>query len=136
MKSFWIKDRDCLRPSSEEAETYLKKIGNGEEVQAEIKRPRNLRFHKKFMKMCGMIAENFPGNYTPRTIAALLEIRTGHCDLIKTKDGIKEIPHEINFAAMDDVEFEKLVDDCTMYVHEALISGLEPGKFRDELEKF
>lgn len=136
MKTFWAKDGNCLRPSSEEAEQYLAKIAQGEEVQAEIKRPRNLKFHKRFMKMCSLIAENAPGNYTPREIAGLLEIRTGHVKIVKAKGEIHQWPEDINFAAMDEVEFEKLVNDCTQYVFEAIIPGLEPGELRAELEKF
>lgn len=136
MKSFWTKDGNCLRPSSEEAESYLKKIGQGEEVQAEIKRPRNLKHHKRFMKMCNLIADNFPGNYSPRAIAGLLEHRTGHVEIIKTTTGPVEIPKPINFSDMDEVEATKVFEDCIMYVHEALIPCLPDSEFKRELEKF
>jgi len=136
MKTLWVRNGSGLFPASEDAESYMKKVGQGEEVLCEVVRPRNIKFHRKFFKMCALIAENAPGNYTAREIAGLLELRTGHVRTVKAKGKIYQWPEEINFAAMDEVEFEKLVDDCTKYVYEEIIPGLEPSDFKRELEKF
>lgn len=136
MKALFYKDGKTLKPSSMESERYLSKMGQGEDCLIEITRPRNLRFHKKFMAFCAFIAEHATG-YSAYTVAKLLEIKTGHCDPVKLPDGtITYIPREINFGAMDDAEFAKLFEDCIKYAGEEIAPWITDPEAADEFERF
>jgi len=114
-----------LKVVDEEGEKVLRKLGLGEIVSVDVVRPRNGKFHNKFMSMVRLIYQN--QEYYPSVDALLqvLKLEVGHYDLYRTDTEEYKIPKSINFAAMDDLEFSDFYNAACKWVCEKVIPGLE-----------
>ena len=105
MKFLAVKRLSGLQPIDEAGETAMRKMGLGEVLTVEVKRPRNVRFHAKFFAMLQLILANQDHYKSLEDLLDVCKLRTGHCRTIQTKQGEVRIPESISFATMDDTEF-------------------------------
>jgi hypothetical protein len=125
---FFRRDLASLRAACPAAEEAMRKVGMGQIVEVEIKRPRNLLHHRKWWALLQIVADNMTG-VTAEQLNQVIKIRTGHVDVIKTKKGIIELPKSISFAAMDQTAFEAFFDKAVAFICSEII----PNLGRDEL---
>jgi len=94
-----------------------KKIGNGNTIEATIKKKRNILFHRKYFALLKCIFHNLPEKYNDsiRNIDDLLvavKFATGHIRKVFGLNGeVNEIPLSISFDKMDDYEFQDIYND-------------------------
>lgn len=89
----------------------------GQEVMATITRPRNLPFHRKFFALLGVARDMARTEANPEQFRHMVLAGAGWCDFVQTKSGkLVAVPKSISFAAMDDVEFQKLYSDCMDFI--------------------
>jgi len=122
-----------LYPVDEASENAVRKIGLGEIVTVDLKRPRNLQFHRQFFMMLHTILQN-QEHYT--SIDDLLEVcklRIGHCHTVQTKLGEVKIPDSISFATMDENSFADFYDRACAWVVSEVIPGLERTNLDEEI---
>src|SRR3972149_7155900 len=89
----------------EPGEAAMRSIGQGEIISIELRRPRNVQFHRKYFAMLSIILANQDYYKSIDDLLDVCKIRVGHCRTIVTRDGEIKVPMSISFAAMDDVAF-------------------------------
>lgn len=88
----------------------------GKEVMATIRRPRNLQFHKKYFAMLKATRDMVDLEVNMRQWRWLVLVGIGHCDYIEHQGYPLAIPKSINFASVDDTEFEQIYSDSIDWI--------------------
>ncbi len=121
--------RSGLLPADERAEVRLAKVPLGEVVEIEIRRGRSLPQHRLFWAVLQHVsaASKFE---TPEQLLVALKVRLGRYDLMRIPNGkVVPVPRSIRFAAMDQDDFQKFMDDSIRVICEEVI----PGTIGDDL---
>lgn len=119
---FLIKRCGVLMPASEADTETLSAIHDGETVRADIKRPRNVAFHKKYFALLDVLFNIFEpvitgdkwyGGVQPvknrDRFRKDIAIATGHYDLVvNIKNEVRAEAKSISFSAMDETQFSEL----------------------------
>lgn len=140
MKLHVVKDGlGALRPADQEATEALKKFPAGEYLTAEVRRPRNGKFHRLFFALLQVVHQNMPEKLEAQypTIDRLLwevKLQTGYFDQVVSLGGTSYfIPHSISFAKMDEDTFgqffQKAIDICRKY----FLPGVSEHVLRDHI---
>lgn len=100
----------ALRPTEALGEAALAEYAQGEEVKAEITRPRNLRFHKKYFALLTLLYPHQNIYPTPELFRAAVQCALGWGDAMTMLDGrIIMVARSIAFGKMDETEFGELM---------------------------
>lgn len=135
------KHSNFLSPADPAAEEYIGKMKQGQYLIAEIKRPRNPQFHKKFMSLLRLGFEYWePGEVGNRwgkpeknfdQFREDVTIMAGFFTVSIRTDGSTRLrPKSISFASMDDEEFERVYQSVLTVLMERVLTGLS----EDEVE--
>ena len=101
-----------LKPCYDSDAELLKKIKAGDEVECEIKRPRNYKLLKKFMALINLCFQNQEQFSNIDDLRAELTIEAGYYVSYYNLQGVEtRRPKSISFASMEEDEFEKLYSD-------------------------
>lgn len=100
-------------PAYEQDKERLKKFKAGEPFMADVTKPRNLKFHRKFFGLLNLVLENQEIYKHIEDLRRDITIEAGYFYHRTTMLGevVKE-PKSISFAAMDDAEFSEFYDKC------------------------
>lgn len=106
-----------LLPVGDDSYDEKKRLKLGQTYIAEIRVPRNIKFHKKYFSLINLAWEYLPektskGFRTKENFRKYVEVAAGWCDPFFSP-GLKqwvEIPKSISFASMDDTQFTELYD--------------------------
>ena len=128
------KKLSALYPIDETGEVAMKRVGQGEIVTVDIKRPRNLAFHRRFFAMLNIIYQNQDAYKSLEDLLNVCKLRVGHCDTLATKYGEVKIPRSISFAAMDDAEFSEFYGRAVDWMLQEVIPGLKRKDLDQEFE--
>lgn len=119
----WVKKTlQGLIPASrtEEEELQSAKYKVGEYYLVDIKKPRNVKFHRKFFSLINIAFENEDNFDNIDEFRAYVTMRAGFYKRIVTDKGEFYLPKSISFAKMDDVEFSDLYDKVFAFIIELL----------------
>jgi len=140
---------NALLAEDEDAAELLRGIGNGEAVEVEIKRPRNLAFHRKWFALAKKIFEVWEevsepvmhkGHPIQRNFDRFrkdLIIMTGNYDVVVN---IKNEPRleakSISFAGMSQTDFEDLYSKTIDVALQKILAGTAwtEGRLRECVE--
>lgn len=86
----------------------LKKLRSGETYLVEIKQPRNIGFHRKYMALINLVFENQEHFDNIDSMRHWLQMRAGYYVETVTPTGVMFEPKSISFANMDEIEFNEL----------------------------
>jgi len=117
----------------------LKKLSTDNNYSCSIKRPRNLKHHKKFFTLVELVWQNLPEKYiedfkSKESLLNEFKFQTGHHKEHRTLSGrITYIPKSISFAAMDQEAFDKFYDKCLDIVLKYFFVGMDKKALRDEV---
>lgn len=101
----------ALWPDGDASVCEFAKIPFGKSLKAEVKQPRNPRYHRWFFAICHRIAGGVGSD--AETVANVFKYATGHVEIVKTKTyGEIKIPKSISFAQLDDLAFHEFVEKC------------------------
>ena len=136
MKAHFRKVPGGLAPDDIEATKLLERYKLGDVLSAEVKKPRNYEFHKKFFALMhyafdqwepeGMPEKNFERFREDITIAA------GYYDLVPAINGeLRAKAKSISFASMSEFEFEELYDAAV----NALLKWVLRNHTRDDVDR-
>jgi hypothetical protein len=106
MKLLMKKDYGCLKPADEKTDLALRKISQGDWFFVDVKKPRNVKHHRKFWAMLNVVADNLALDIDADTLCEIIKIKTGHVTVVKTKSGLVHIPKSLKFSKMNQVEFD------------------------------
>ena len=124
----------ALYPIDDTGEDVIRRIGQGEVVAVEVKKPRNVRFHRKFFAMLQLVLENQSHYKSLDDLLDVCKLQTGHFRTVQTKQGKVLLPSSISFAAMDDTEFGVFYDKACQWVMDEVIPGLKRADLDSEVE--
>lgn len=110
MKIFVKKTISGLVPCSRTEFDKLQeaKLKLGEFYEVEIKKKRNILFHRKYFALINICFDNQEIFESADELRYYIIMKAGFVKPIKTPTGIMYMPISINFASMDEIEFEKL----------------------------
>jgi hypothetical protein len=134
---FAIKHLNSLRPVDELGEAALRKIGHGEIFQVEIKRPRNIKHHRMFWVLMGLVHDNLDHDLYPTVedLVAAVKISAGLRTRIELPSGeVGFIPGSIAFHKMDQDEFSKFHDRVCDLIAKHFLPGVNTDDLRREVE--
>ncbi len=134
MKLFVVKQlNNTLKVAYNSDYDKIKKLKVGEEYQCEIKRPRNLEFHRKFFALINMVFENQEHYNNPERLRKDLIIEAGfYEEWVDFQGTIQREAKSISFASMKQEEFDEMysnvIDVIVQYFHfdkKAIIENVE-----------
>jgi len=131
----------ALYPVDDTGEEVVSRLGQGEIVTVEIKRPRNGRMHRLFWALASLTWEQIDhAEYpTAEDLVTHLKIVTGHydrCEIVfEGKHYPVLTPKSISFAAMDQTAFDAFFDRCCIWILANVLPGVTREDLRDELER-
>jgi len=113
---FLVKRHGILMPSSESDSEKLATLTEGETIRADIKRPRNVAFHRKYFALLDVLfnifepvvsGEKWYGGVQPiknrERFRKDIAIATGHYTLVvNIKNEVRAEADSISFASMDE----------------------------------
>lgn len=109
MKITLIRTLSGFTPAYGSDHEQAKKIKIGEAAEADIRRPRNYQFHKKFFALLNIGWENTPEIDMPfETYRRWVTMRAGFYKVFHTPKGELYEPESISFANMDDDAFAEV----------------------------
>jgi hypothetical protein len=110
-----------------ESEAEFAKLGDGEIIRVKWTRPRQLWRHRKLFALLQVVLENQEFFVNVDQLLIDLKIRTGHCDLFIRQNGeVVYQPKSINFASMDEAEFEKFYSSVLTIIVREYVRGADP----------
>jgi hypothetical protein len=144
---FLRKVQGVLIPDSEGDADKLAAIANGETIRADIKRPRNIKFHRKYFALLDVLYDLFqPDEQEERLWYKGIQpiknrerfrydiaIATGFYEMVYTLKGeVRAEAKSISFANMEQDVFDSLFSKTIDYG----LLRIAKGKTREELENW
>lgn len=140
---YLVKRCGVLMPSGESDTDALMTIAEGETIRADIKRPRNVQFHRKYFALLDVLFNIFdPPEVSHGGVVAVknrerfrhdIAIATGHYELVvNIKGECKAEAKSISFASMDDVQFADLYSKTIDYG----LLRIAKGKTREQIDNW
>lgn len=120
-------------PDDDRARDILKGAPLGQPIEVEVRRPRNLQFHRLYWKLCSIIAESVPGFHTAENVSDVLKIATGHYTTVHGKHDVYRLPKSISFAAMDNAQFSEFFERCCQIICGTWVQHMKADALRDDV---
>lgn len=126
MTELWlIRKLDMLVPANEQSLDELRKLKAGEWLLASVRKPRNVKHHRKWMallQVCFPHQDMWP---TFDSFRKAIQVALGHGEVVEAKDGRKYIEAaSISFAKMDQTAFEEFYERGVKLVLEKILPGV------------
>lgn len=144
MKLFLLNTREGLKPLYDEDYDEKKKLRIGETYEAEIRLPRNLRFHRKYFALLRCSWEYLNERQQSffkddlDVFRKSLEVTAGWCEPcfdLKTLSWF-HIPKSISFEKMKEEDFNRLYDNVRDILFRAIIPNISQEEFDKNLKNF
>ena len=136
MKILLRKRPGSLWPADEVSENALKRIADKDVVICEIKRTRNIKFHRLYWALVGKVWDNVDHERYPTAddLHAAIKIAVGLRTRIVLPDGtLGFIPGSIAFHKMTEDEFRLFYDRVCDMVAEYFLPGVTADELRNEV---
>jgi len=130
------KQLGTLRPVDDAGTDALRKIGNGELVMIEMKRPRNVKHHRMFWALMTLVHENMDGDRYPTVedLVAAIKIAAGLRTRIELPNGdVGFIPGSIAFSKMDQTAFDAFYDRTCDLIAKHFLPGVTSAELKREV---
>lgn len=133
MKIHLRKANGCVVPDSPEDAEHLSKFKFGEVIRAEVSRPRNYQFHKKYMALITFAYQNCDNadQFSLDAFRKSVQMEAGHFEPVRAGGYLFKIPKSISFAEMSEEDFDKLYSK----VIDVLIKRFMRGYTKAEMER-
>jgi hypothetical protein len=127
----------ALRPVDEAGEDALRKIGQGEIIQIELRRPRNIKHHRLYWALVTLVHQNMDGDRYPTVedLHAAIKISAGLRTRIELPNGeVGYVPGSIAFHKMDQTAFAEFFDRVCDLVAKYFLPGVTSEDLKNEVE--
>jgi hypothetical protein len=117
-------------------EAVLGKIGRGDVVSIEVKRPRNVQHHRLYWALVGLVHDNLDHERypTPEDLSDAIKIAAGHRKRIELPSGeVGFIPKSIAFHKMDQAEFDSFYERVCDLIALHFLPGVNKDDLRMEV---
>lgn len=137
MRFLAIKNLGALRPVDQTGEDALRKLGHGQIVTVEVRRPRNIKFHRLYWALVTIVWEQLDEARYPTSedLHAAIKIAAGLRTRIVLPDGtVGFIPGSIAFHKMDQAAFEQFYDRVCDLISRHFLPGVKSEELKAEVE--
>lgn len=133
MAELWlIRKMDMLVPANEQTLDALRKMKPGQWYRADIKMPRNVKFHRKYFALLGAVYPHQTMWPTFKKFRAKFEEALGHGEYHTNARGERYFENEsISFASMQEDEFEQFYERAV----ELILTRILPNVGRADLDR-
>jgi len=131
------KQLGAFRPVDEAGSEALRRIPNGAIVSVELKRPRNIRFHRMYFALVTLVWEQLDEQRYPTAeeLHSAIKIAAGLRTRIELPDGtVGFIPGSIAFHKMTAAEFDAFYDRVCNLVAKHFLPGVTNAELKREVE--
>ena len=125
-----------LKPAYDSDYESLKKIPLNEIIEIEYKKQRNIRFHRKLFSLLNLAYsnQNIFDNLEDMRYCLMLECNLSEIKVNKLTGEIFKVPKSLQFAKMDEVEFNEVYNTLKQYICEWL--GVTNEQINEEIEQY
>ncbi len=143
MKILCVITETGLTPKYESDREEFKKLKRNAEVVVEIKKGRNIEFHKKYFALLKLTFENFPewledtlNVHSVEDLRTRIKIDLGLYDISHYGNQSIIVPKSIAFDKMDETEFEKFYRMSVNHIIKNYLKGVSNEQIEEEIWKF
>jgi len=110
-----------------------RKFREGDELRAELKKPRNPKFHRLVMGALQLVLDNQEGLHTIDQLLTIVKIKLGRVEsTIDPSSGkVFYIPESISFDALDDGQFQEFWRDLCRLIVRDYLPSLRPDQIEE-----
>jgi hypothetical protein len=126
----------ALRPCDEAGEEALRKIGQGQVLQIEIKMPRNVNHHRLFWALMSLVWDNMDHERYPTVedLVAAVKISAGLRTRLELPGGeVGFVPGSIAFSKMDQTAFAAFYDRVCDLISRHFLPGVTSEELKREV---
>jgi hypothetical protein len=120
-----------------------KRLKEGDEVVVEIKRARNVKFHKKYFALLRLALDSMPEQivaqyrlYSVEDLNKLVKYFLGYADLVSVGELHYLQERSIAFDKMDESEFETFYKRAVQLIRDTFLIGVTDEQIKEELYRF
>jgi hypothetical protein len=135
-KFFAAKHLGSLRAIDQAGEEIIGNVGQGEIVQLEIKRPRNIKHHRMYWALVTLVHENLDGDRykTADDLHAALKVAAGiGSRIVLPSNEVVVIPGSIAFHKMDQTAFDEFYDRICDLIAKHFLPGVTKADLKNEV---
>lgn len=135
MLGYFKKIGGALIPDDDATVDQLQKLKVGEVVRVEYKRPRNVKFHRKFMALVNLVFDNQEKYNNREALLTELKLQVGHYEEHITLGGkVVYQPKSISFASMDEDEFTQFYSKVVDVVLRYFLTGMDEDELNSMVD--
>ena len=125
-----------LKPAYDSDYESFKKIPLNEIIEIEYKKQRNIKFHRKLFSLLNLAYsnQNIFDNLEDMRYCLMLECNLSEIKVNKLTGEIFKVPKSLQFAKMDEVEFNEVYNTLKQYICEWL--GVTNEQINEEIEQY
>lgn len=119
----------------------LDKFKKGDVLKVDIKKPRNVQFHRKYFALLNIAFNNLPEHlieYYPNfeVFRTILQLKAGYYTPVLTQKGTTiYLPKSISFASMDSLEFDELFNSVVDIIIDSILVGVDRDELLNEVKQ-
>ena len=143
MKILCVVTDTGLAPKYDSDREEFKKLKRNSEVVVEIKKGRNIEFHKKYFALLKLTYDNFPewledtlNVHSIEGLRTRIKIDLGLYEVSHYGNQSIIIPKSIAFDKMDETEFEKFYNMSVNHILKNYLKGVSNEQIEEEIWKF
>lgn len=114
-----VRSGNGLFPAEPLSEEVVEGLAHGEMIRCTLSRPRNVRHHRKFFALLGVVWKAQSFYATPEGLLNDMKIATGHCTQepsLTDPSGFRTVPSSISFAQMDQTNFDAFYKKAVEFI--------------------
>lgn len=125
-----------LKPAYDSDYESFKKIPLNEIIEIEYKKQRNIKFHRKLFSLLNLAYsnQNMFDNLEDMRYCLMLECNLSEIKVNRLTGEIFKVPKSLQFAKMDEVEFNEVYNTLKQYICEWL--GVTNEQINEEIEQY
>jgi len=125
-----------LKPAYDSDYESFKKIPLNEIIEIEYKKQRNIRFHRKLFSLLNLAYsnQNMFDNLEDMRYCLMLECNLSEIKVNRLTGEVFKIPKSLQFAKMDEIEFNEVYNTLKQYICEWL--GVANEQINEEIEQY
>lgn len=125
-----------LVPEDDDARGYLKRLKPGEPVLVSVRKPRNVRFHRKYFALLQVAFDNQDKYDAFEAFRREVTIRAGFfTEHIHMTGEVSFVAKSIAFHNMDELEFADLYKKSIDVIIEHFMPGTDPDELNRAVEE-
>lgn len=123
-----------LEPADDAGLDLLRHLKQGELVRAEITKPRNVRFHRKFFALLNLVWSATGEWSSVEDLLIELKVRLGLTKeiVIRQTGEVVKVPGSISFAKMDETQFSEFYEKALRELC-VMAGGIDSDILRQEV---